>query len=420
MFGVIRGKKFNLNCNERREWMSHVCGLCLTLRAEHGQLARLSTNYDAALLSVLYEALLPDAVRTLTHYCPLRLGWRGDVIAVNPGTQFAASIALVSAAVKIHDHLGDGDGWISRLRGLFVRLAKSWSRAAKRVAASFGFDTRTIDDQAQRQSTLEEAARDYDGIALRPRDFLYYSQPTEEAVGAACGQVAVLAGCPERVGVLQRIGQLFGRIMYLVDAYRDYAVDLATRKFNPLALCFAPAELQLRSWALFRDAHGEIRERFDRLDLPYPTLARRLLIDQLAEVGEQTMGSKEPTNPDAPTKESESGAPPSDSQDDESDKKEKEQERRGRRRRPDDSSSNAAPILCCGPAGPDCSDFLCCYWLSGGFDCCDAVNCGAAGADCCATGQTADCCAAGAGGADCCAGADCAGGGAECCAGACG
>ncbi len=44
MFGVIRGKKFNLNCNERREWMSYVCGLCLSLRAEHGKIARFTPN----------------------------------------------------------------------------------------------------------------------------------------------------------------------------------------------------------------------------------------------------------------------------------------------------------------------------------------------------------------------------------------
>lgn len=39
-----------------KEWMAHLCGLCLTLRGEHGQAARLVTNYDGLLVSVLVEA----------------------------------------------------------------------------------------------------------------------------------------------------------------------------------------------------------------------------------------------------------------------------------------------------------------------------------------------------------------------------
>jgi hypothetical protein len=411
MFGVIKGRKFHLNCVERRDWMSHVCGLCLTLRARHGQVARLTTNYDAALLSVLYEALVPQAVRTVTHYCPLRLGWRGEVIALNPGTEFAASIALMSASVKVSDHLLDGDARLGVFRGLFRRIGEGWYRAARCTASALGFNLAMIAGQADRQLAVE---------AEHGREFLHYSRPTEEAVGSACGQVGVLAGSPERVGILQRIGQLFGRIIYLIDAYRDYAADLAERKFNPLAECFAPSDVRRRSWALFREAHGEIQERFDELALPHADLARRLLIDQLAEVGRETLGGNNSTDPEAPANQHEHDAQASAADDQPTEHEDKRRKRRRRRRQPDGSGpSNSA--ACCGAGDPDYSDILCCYWLSGGFDCCDAINCGAAGADCCATGETADCCAAGAGGADCCAGADCAGGGTDCCAGvACG
>ncbi len=36
--------------------MAHLCGLCLALRGDHGQLARVVTNYDGLLVSVLTEA----------------------------------------------------------------------------------------------------------------------------------------------------------------------------------------------------------------------------------------------------------------------------------------------------------------------------------------------------------------------------
>jgi hypothetical protein len=356
-------------------------------------------------LSVLYESLAPHQVRTATHYCPLRLGWRGEVVTPNPGTQFAASIALMSAAVKIGDHLADGDGWLNRFHGLFQRLADCWRRMARQSGAALGFNLKRVESQAEAQLAVE---------ADRGCAFLHYSRPTEEAVGSACGQVGVLAGCEERVSLLQRIGQLFGRAMYLLDAYRDYAADLAQGKFNPLAHSFVPAQIRPGSRALFDEAHGEIRTRLDDLRLPYPTLARRLLVDQLAEVGRETLSADTASGPIAPADSSDNSGPaPNGSEPSPKRDEQKQPNRKRRRRRQGANDSSGSSILCFGPGDPDCSDLFCCYLLSG--DCC---NCSAAGVECCATGQTADCCAAGAGGADCCAGADCAGSGAECCAGA--
>ena len=37
-------------------WQAHLCGMCLALRDDHGQVARLATNYDGLIISVLPEA----------------------------------------------------------------------------------------------------------------------------------------------------------------------------------------------------------------------------------------------------------------------------------------------------------------------------------------------------------------------------
>ena len=72
MFGVIKGCGCNFSQAERRAWVSHVCGLCLTLRDNYGQLSRLATNYDAALLSVLTEAQMTQPLERERHLCPIR------------------------------------------------------------------------------------------------------------------------------------------------------------------------------------------------------------------------------------------------------------------------------------------------------------------------------------------------------------
>ncbi|WP_278045447.1 DUF5685 family protein, partial [Actinomadura fibrosa] len=60
MFGVVRPCRHVLCGSLFQDWMAHLCGLCLTLRAEHGQAARLVTNYDGLLVSVLVEAQAPE------------------------------------------------------------------------------------------------------------------------------------------------------------------------------------------------------------------------------------------------------------------------------------------------------------------------------------------------------------------------
>jgi hypothetical protein len=348
MFGVIQGKGFQLNCGERREWMGHVCGMCLALNRTAGSVARLTTNYDAALVSVLYEALSPQPVRKVTHYCPLRRGCRGEVIAADtPGARFAASIAMLSAATKIQDHLTDRDTWLRHLPGFFGRVAGRWLRGARRIAGRLGFATEAVESQTRRQPAVE---------AEPGRDFLFYAEPTEQAVGAACRHVAVLAGCPQQAGPLDRIGRLFGRIMYLIDAYRDREADAAREKFNPLTHCFSAAEIPQRSRELFQTAHQEIKSLFQALDLPKPGLARRLLFDQLERVGQETLASGPPTAGEAP---GDAGAPSTP----------------GRRRRKNRQAS--AVVACCDSSTT--------------FSCCDVIYC----LDCaCSDASCPDCSAA--------------------------
>ncbi|KJY25639.1 regulatory protein, partial [Streptomyces katrae] len=91
--------------------MAHLCGLCLALRGDHGQFARIVTNYDGLLVSVLTEAQsgpLPGARRTAGP-CPLR-GMRTAPVANGEGARLAAAVSLVLASAKVRDHVADRDG----------------------------------------------------------------------------------------------------------------------------------------------------------------------------------------------------------------------------------------------------------------------------------------------------------------------
>ncbi|HCU95916.1 MAG TPA: hypothetical protein DHU96_25640 [Actinobacteria bacterium] len=116
MFGIVRPCRHRLSAGLFGEWTAHLCGLCLALRDLHGQAARLVTNYDCLLVSVLTDAQRPLALqRRVAGPCALRGMRRAEVVdAAAAGEQLAAAVSLLLAAGKIGDHVADRDGVFAR------------------------------------------------------------------------------------------------------------------------------------------------------------------------------------------------------------------------------------------------------------------------------------------------------------------
>jgi hypothetical protein len=373
MFGVIKGCGCHLNRVERQEWVSHVCGLCLTLRDNYGQLSRLATNYDAALLSVLVEAQSPQAMKRTNQVCAIRgRGFQqaNVVTSSNAGARYAASLAVVMAAAKLEDHLADGDTWLRFLPYFIRRKAQNWLSARQ---APPGLNFETIKAQIQRQTHLEQQPG---------RDFLFYSRPTELAVGAAFRHTAVLAGCPQNAPLLEQMGRMFGRIMLLLDSYRDYTDDIARNNFNALAQSIAAADIQRQAKLLFQQAQAELERCFHQLTLFSPQLAQKLLLQQLRQVAYSTLA--EDVSGDRACALTQAN---------------NTQKEKKRKRSSDwcdccycgeshhtDTSCCCIPNCCCGDDSPGC-----CYCGGGDSDgCCGCCGCG--DLHCCDCGGSDGCC----------------------------
>ncbi|TMV00250.1 DUF5685 family protein [Streptomyces sp. DASNCL29] len=231
MFGIIRPCRHRLSENLRTEWMAHLCGLCLALRGDHGQFARIATNYDGLVISVLVEAQAgrSEGWRRTAGPCPLR-GMRTASVAQGEGARLAATVSLVLASAKMRDHVADGDGALARrpVAAAARRVAGRWDRAGERSGAALGFDTALLLDAVGRQEELESLAGP--GTPL-----LTVTEPTETATAAAFGHTAVLAGRPGNRAPLEEAGRLFGRLAHLLDAVEDLAEDAQTGAWNPIA-----------------------------------------------------------------------------------------------------------------------------------------------------------------------------------------
>lgn len=211
-------------------WLAHLCGLCLALRDGHGQVARIATNYDGLIISVLVEAQTSATAeqRRTAGPCPLR-GMRTAPVATGAGARLAAAVSLVLASAKMRDHVDDRDGAYRRrpVAAAARGVARRWDRAGARTGGDLGFDTAVLVDAVDRQGAIEAAAGA--GTPL-----LTVTEPTETATAAAFAHTAVLAGRPANRAPLAEAGRLFGRLAHLLDAVEDLAEDTRSGAWNPL------------------------------------------------------------------------------------------------------------------------------------------------------------------------------------------
>lgn len=264
--------------------MAHLCGLCLALRKDHGQFARLVTNYDGLLISVLTEAQAGrgGGGRRTAGPCPLR-GMRTASVAQGEGARLAAAVSLVLASAKVRDHVADGDGLLARKPVALAarRVAASWGRAGERTGSGVGFDTAVLVDAVDRQVGIEALAGP--GTSL-----LTVTEPAETATAAAFAHTAVLAGRPGNAEPLAEAGRLFGRLAHLLDAVEDREADAASGAWNPLA---ATGTSLTEARRLADDAVHGIRLALREAAFTDAKLAHRLLVHELRTSVDRAFGT---------------------------------------------------------------------------------------------------------------------------------
>ncbi|MDT0544629.1 DUF5685 family protein [Streptomyces sp. DSM 41529] len=284
MFGIIRPCRHRLSEKLRSEWMAHLCGLCLALRGARGQFARVATNYDGLVISVLVEAQSrgTEGWRRTAGPCPLR-GMRTASVAQGEGARLAATVSLVLASAKIRDHVADGDGALARrpVAAAARRVAAGWDRAGALSGAELGFDTAVLLDAVDRQEGIERAAGP--GTSLPA-----VTEPTETATAAAFGHTAVLAGRPGNRAPLEEAGRLFGRLAHLLDAVEDLAEDAESGAWNPITATGADlAEVR----RLCDDAVHGVRLALRDVEFENGKLAHVLLAHELGRAVDRAFGT---------------------------------------------------------------------------------------------------------------------------------
>ncbi|MFF9810420.1 DUF5685 family protein [Streptomyces coeruleorubidus] len=289
MFGMVRPCRHRLGESLTAQWMAHLCGLCLALRGDHGQLARIVTNYDGLLVSVLTEAQVARTPgvssgvgRRTAGPCPLR-GMRTASVAHGEGARLAAAVSLVLASAKVRDHVADGDGLLARapVARAARRVAAGWDRAGARTGSAVGFDTAVLVDAVDRQGGIE-------ALAGPGTPILTVTEPTETATAAAFAHTAVIAGRPHNAGPLAEAGRLFGRLAHLLDAVEDLNADAASGAWNPIA---ATGTSLAEARRLADDAVHGVRLALREAEFTDAKLVHLLLVHELRRSVDRAFGT---------------------------------------------------------------------------------------------------------------------------------
>ena len=212
MFGYVVANMKDLDKPQQERYGGVYCGICLRMKEQASQTARLGLSYDMVFLSLLLMSLYePEEtsgpLRCAAH--PLRRRQWFD----NEYIRYAADMNVALAYYHFLDDWND-DGKRSA-----KWLASAFGKTLPDIEAKYPRQCRAIADSIAALSELEKAN------CPNP------DQPAHE-FGRLLGELFVYRE-DMWSPTLRQMGDALGRFIYLADAAVDYTADKRKGKYNP-------------------------------------------------------------------------------------------------------------------------------------------------------------------------------------------
>lgn len=218
MFGYIRIGKPELKVKEYDMYKAVYCSLCRTMGKEYGFFTRFTLSYDFTFLALLQLSLNDDFCGTERKMCvcnPLKkCNYCKDA-----DLTFSAAAAMVMLYYKLSDDVSD-ETFFKRSASKFLRLF--FSRAHKKAARQYPELEEVIKEYISAQNQVEKDKE----TCLDDAAF-----PTSIALSKVFG---MCSQDHSQKRVLERLGQLLGRYIYIMDTACDCEEDAKKGAFNPL------------------------------------------------------------------------------------------------------------------------------------------------------------------------------------------
>ena len=210
MFGYVRINKMDLTFREFDYYKGYYCGLCKYLKENHGEVSRLSLNYDITFLIVILTALYKLDSDITYERCianPLKKKMR----IVNEITEYAASMNILLSYYKLEDNLYDDNGIKDKLayelyKGKLKKAYEKYPQKAEYIKQQLG-NLRELEKQESK--SIDKVSNTF---------------------GNLMGEIFVYKKDEQN---LRNIGFNLGKYIYILDAYEDLEEDNKKGRYNP-------------------------------------------------------------------------------------------------------------------------------------------------------------------------------------------
>ena len=212
MFGYVRINKMDLTFREFDYYKGYYCGLCKYLKENHGEVSRLSLNYDITFLIVILTALYKLDSDITYERCianPLKKKMR----IVNEITEYAASMNILLSYYKLEDNLYDDNGIKDKLayelyKGKLKKAYEKYPQKTEYIKQQLG-NLRELEKQESK--SIDKVSNTFGN--LMGEIFVYKKDEYEQN--------------------LRNIGFNLGKYIYILDAYEDLEEDNKKGRYNP-------------------------------------------------------------------------------------------------------------------------------------------------------------------------------------------
>ena len=212
MFGYVKINKMDLTFREYEHYRGYYCGLCKYLKDNHGEISRLSLNYDITFLILILTAVYKPKSTIIEEGC-ITNPFKKKKKIINEITEYAASMNVLLTYYKLEDNLLDDKG----IKDIFAyNLYKNKLNLAHN---KYPQKSKIIKEQMNLLNKLEQEKE-------------YNIDKVSNTFGEIMGEIFAYK-TDKYEEDLRKIGFNIGKYIYILDAYEDLEEDYKKGRYNP-------------------------------------------------------------------------------------------------------------------------------------------------------------------------------------------
>ena len=251
MFGYVKINKMDLTFREYEHYRGYYCGLCKCLKNNHGEISRLSLNYDITFLVLILTSVYRPKSNIIEEGC-ITNPFKKKKKIINEITEYAASMNVLLAYYKLEDNLKDDNKLKDKVaytmyKGILKSAYEKYPKKADKIKEQLDI---LYNLEIQKNTNIDLVSNTFGN--LMSEIFAYKEDEYESD--------------------LRRIGFNIVKYIYLLDAYEELDKDYKKGRYNPfIDYIDKKEELKQRVDKLISLSLGMLANSIDNLNLKMNT-----------------------------------------------------------------------------------------------------------------------------------------------------